>query len=88
MVETPSFNQFLLESCQLLANSLDLIHQGYFDAAFYSVKQAGEVILIGTLFTNLDEVEREAKYKKWASLGGFPSFSKLSDMLRAKDSEY
>lgn len=88
MVETPSFNQFLLESCQLLANSLDLIHQGYFDAAFYSVRQAGEVILIGALFTNLDEVEREAKYKKWASLGGFPSFSKLSDMLRAKDSEH
>lgn len=88
MVETPSFNQFLLESCQLLANSLDLIHQGYFDAAFYSVRQAGEVILIGALFTNLDSAEREAKYKKWASLESFPSFSKLSGMLREADSEY
>ena len=88
IVETPSFNQFLLESCQLLANSLDLIHQGYFDAAFYSVRQAGEVILIGVLFTNLDNAEREAKYKKWASLESFPSFSKLSGMLRAADSEY
>lgn len=64
MLEKPSFNQFLLESCQLLANSLDLIHQGYFDAAFYSVRQAGEVILIGALFANLDKAEREAKYKK------------------------
>ncbi len=64
IVETPSFNQFLLESCQLLANSLDLIHQGYFDAAFYSVRQAGEVILIGTLFSNLEESERKAKYEK------------------------
>lgn len=88
MVETPSFNQFLLESCQLLANSLDLIHQGYFDAAFYSVRQAGEIILIGALFTNLDDAERKAKYKKWASLKRFPSFSELSGMLRAKDSEY
>lgn len=88
MVETPSFSQFLLESCQLLANSLDLIHQGYFDAAFYSVRQAGEVILIGALFTNLDNAEREAKYKKWASLESFPSFSKLSGMLREADSEY
>ena len=88
MVETPSFNQFLLESCQLLTNSLDLIHQGYFDAAFYSVRQAGEVILIGALFTNLDNAEREAKYKKWASLESFPSFSKLSGMLREADSEY
>ena len=88
LVSTPSFNRFLLESCQLLANSLDLIHQGYFDAAFYSVRQAGEVILIGTLFSNLDESERVAEYEKWASLDWFPSFSKLSKMLYSKDTEY
>lgn len=88
LVSTPSFNQFLLESCQLLANSLDLIHQGYFDAAFYSVRQAGEVILIGTLFSNLEESERKAKYGKWVSLDRFPSFSELSKMLRSKDIEY
>lgn len=88
LVSTPSFNQFLLESCQFLANSLDLIHQGYFDAAFYSVRQAGEVILIGTLFSNLEESERKAKYEKWVSLDRFPSFSKLSKMLRSKDIEY
>lgn len=88
LVSTPSFNQFLLESCQLLANSLDLIHQGYFDAAFYSVRQPGEVILIGTLFSNLEESERKAKYGKWVSLDRFPSFSELSKMLRSKDIEY
>lgn len=88
LVSTPSFNQFLLESCQLLANSLDLIHQGYFDAAFYSVRQAGEVILIGTLFSNLEESERKAKYENWVSLDRFPSFSELSKMLRSKDIEY
>lgn len=88
LVSTPSFNQFLLESCRLLANSLDLIHQGYFDAAFYSVRQAGEVILIGTLFSNLEESERKAKYEKWVSLDRFPSFSELSKMLRSKDIEY
>lgn len=88
IVSTPPFNQFLLESCQLLANSLDLIHQGYFDAAFYSVRQAGEVILIGTLFSNLEESERKAKYEKWVSLDRFPSFSELSKMLRSKDIEY
>lgn len=88
IVSTPPFNQFLLKSCQLLANSLDLIHQGYFDVAFYSVRQAGEVILIGTLFSNLEESERKAKYEKWVSLDRFPSFSELSKMLRSKDIEY
>lgn len=88
IVSTPPFNQFLLESCQLLANSLDLIHQGYFDAAFYSVRQAGEIILVGTLFSNIEESERKAKYEKWVSLDRFPSFSELSKMLRSKDIEY
>lgn len=88
LVSTPSFNQFLLESCQLLANSLDLIHQGYFDAAFYSVRQAGEIILVGTLFSNLEESEHKSKYEKWVSLDRFPSFSELSKMLRSKDIEY
>lgn len=88
IVSTPPFNQFLLESCQLLANSLDLIHQGYFDAAFYSVRQAGEIILVGTLFSNLEESERKAKYEKWVLLDRFPSFSELSKMLRSKDIEY
>lgn len=88
LVSTPSFNQFLVDSCQLLANSLDLIHQGYFDASIYSVRQAGEVILIGTLFSTLEESERKAKYEKWVSLDRFPSFSELSKMLRSKDIEY
>lgn len=88
IVSTPPFNQFLLESCQLLANSLDLIHQGYFDAAFYSVRKAGEIILVGTLFSNLEESERKAKYEKWVLLDRFPSFSELSKMLRSKDIEY
>lgn len=85
IVSTPPFNQFLLESCQLLANSLDLIHQGYFDVAFYSLRQAGEVILVGTLFSNLEGSERKAKYEKWVSLDRLPSFSELSKMLRSKD---
>lgn len=49
---------------------------------------AGEVILIGTLFSNLEEPERKAKYEKWVSLDRFPSFSELSKMLRSKDIEY
>ena len=72
LVSTPSFNQFLLESCQLLANSLDLIHKGYFDAAIYSVRQAGEVILIGTLFSNLEESEPRLNMRNGSRSTGFP----------------
>lgn len=58
---TPSFNQYLMESCQLFASSLVLVGQGYFDAAFYSVRQAGEVLMAGALVADLDDEEREKK---------------------------
>lgn len=62
---TPSFNQYLMESCQLFPNSLALVEQGYFDAAFYSVRQASEVLMAGALFADLDDEEREKKYESW-----------------------
>ncbi len=84
----PGFNQFLMEACQLLANSLDYAHQGFFDAAFYSVRQAGEIVLTGALFVNLEESERISKYETWVKLDYFPSFARLSKMLKDKDEDY
>lgn len=81
---TPSFNQYLMESCQLFANSLALVEQGYFDAAFYSVRQAGEVLMTGALFADLDDEEREKKYESWRRLEYFPSFSGLYKELKKK----
>lgn len=47
-----------MESCQPLANSLALVEQDNFDAAFYFVRQADEVLMAGALFANLDDGER------------------------------
>ena len=80
----PSFNQYLIESCQLLANSLALVEQGYFDAAFYSVRQAGEVMMTGALFADLDDEQREKKYEGWRRLERFPSFNGLYTELKKK----
>lgn len=81
---TPSFNQYLIESCQLFANSLALVEQGYFDAAFYSVRQAGEVMMTGALFADLDDEEREKKYEGWQRLERFPSSNGLCAELKKK----
>lgn len=54
---------FVNEACQLLANSVKLFEQGYFDCAFYSVRQAIELSLSGLyLFSNPD------KMKGWKNL--------------------
>ena len=54
---------FVNEACQLLANSVRLFELGYFDCAFYSIRQAIEMSLSGLyLFSNPE------KLKGWRSL--------------------
>ena len=48
---------FINEACQLLANSVKLFELGYFDCAFYSVRQAIELSLSGLyLFSNPNKI--------------------------------
>lgn len=54
---------FINESCQLLANSVNLFKQGYFDCAFYSIREALELTISGLyLFSNPE------KMKAWRNL--------------------
>ena len=49
---------FVNEACQLLANSVKLFELGYFDCAFYSVRQAIELSLSGLyLFSNPEKIK-------------------------------
>jgi hypothetical protein len=49
---------FVNEACQLLANSVKLFELGFFDCAFYSVRQAIELSLSGLyLFSNPDKIK-------------------------------
>lgn len=49
---------FINEACQLLANSVKLFELGYFDCAFYSIRQAIELSLSGLyLFSNPDKIK-------------------------------
>ena len=49
---------FINEACQLLANSVKIFELGYFDCAFYSVRQAIELSLSGLyLFSNPDKIK-------------------------------
>lgn len=56
-------NLFFNEACQCLKNSINLFQQGYFDCAFYQMRQSLE-ISIGTLYLTSHPVEME----RWKSL--------------------
>lgn len=70
-------NTFLQEAIQLLVNSIFLYEDGYFDCAFYSVRQAGEVFDTMLYLSNLDRED----LKKWNIKEKFPMDSKIKTEL-------
>lgn len=49
LIEDVGVNRFFEEASQMIANSVFLFQEGFFDAAFYSLRQSIE-ISIGTLY--------------------------------------
>jgi hypothetical protein len=73
-------NYFFQESCQMLANSIKLFQLGYFDSAFYSLRQSIENS-IGTLYLLANPHEM----KSWNRLeNGFES-GKMANWLKEKE---
>ncbi len=70
-------NAFLTEATQLLINSIFLYEDGYFDCAFYSVRQASEVFDSMLYLSNKDNSELE----KWKAKERFPMDSKIRSQL-------
>ena len=70
-------NRFFDEASQMIANSIYLFQEGFFDAVFYSLRQSIE-ISIGTLYLTANP----EKMREWKKLGaGFES-GKMADFLR------
>lgn len=76
-------NSFLNEATQLLKNSIFLYTDGLFDCAFYSVRQASEVIN-----SMLYLAQNPSKRKEWASKERFPMDSKIRNQLEKFSENY
>lgn len=81
LIEVWETNKFFYEASQMIANSIYLFQEGFFDAAFYSLRQSIE-ISIGTLYLTANP----AKMNKWEELGpGFES-GRMANFLREHES--
>ena len=76
-------NNFLAESVELLKHAFFLYEEGYFDCAFYSVRQSIENIN-NMLFSTLDS----ENYKLWRDKARFPSDKIVKDQLNQKNDGY
>lgn len=83
LIEEVGVNRFFDEASQMIANSVFLFQEGFFDAAFYSLRQSIE-ISIGTLYLTANP-EKLSAWKKLEP--GFES-GKMADFLRNHESVF
>lgn len=80
-IDVPSVNIFIMESVRLLVNSISLFEMGYFDSAYYSLREAIEVSTIIVYFSDVPEDERKGKWEDWNDGEYFPMQGKMLEEL-------
>lgn len=71
-IDTPLANTFIMESVQLVVNSISLFELGYFDNAYYSLREAIEISTTIVYLADMPEKERKEKMKNWKNTEDFP----------------
>lgn len=77
-----SYNSFLNEWAQLLLNAIILFKSGYFDCAYYSLRQAIELAIVVLYFHDGNNSPREEILSRWSNKQKFPSASRILDELK------
>lgn len=72
---------FIMESVQLIINAISLFEKGYFDNAFYSLRQSLETSFTLVYLTNLEKDKREKELLKWKQKSRFPMYKAMIDKL-------
>lgn len=76
-------NSFMLESIEMIKHSISLYEKGFFDCAFYSLRQSIEIL--NNMLLCADDEER---LKHWSSKGWFPVDKKVKDILEKQNVAY
>lgn len=76
-------NMFFSESVELLKHAFFLYEDGYFDCAFYSLRQAIENM--NNMLLSAVDIE---KFEQWKDKGRFPSDKVVKDLLNHQNDAY
>lgn len=71
-MDVPLANTFIMEAVQLIVNSINLFELGYFDAAYYSLREAIETSTTIVFLADMPEDERKEKMDTWKNTKDFP----------------
>lgn len=67
-MDIPLANTFIMEAVQLVVNSISLFELGYFDGAYYSLKEAIEISTTIVYLSDMPDEERKEKMEDWKTL--------------------
>jgi len=73
-------NGFFREAIQLIINAMALFEKGYFDCAFYSLRQSLEIVTTVVYFVDNEE-SRALQMKKWKNEEAFPMHNQMVNEL-------
>lgn len=77
-------NTFFQEAKQLIVNAIVLYEMGYFDNAFYSLRQSLELSTTIIYFVDDSEQNRKESLKKWKNQDKFPGYKQMNDELKER----
>lgn len=75
-------NDFFREATQLIVNAITLFEKGYFDCAFYSLRQSLEISTTIIYFVDDNESNRDKKLKIWSNEKRFPQQGQMLNELK------
>lgn len=74
-------NHFILESVQLIVNSISLFELGYFDNAYYSLRESIEISTTLVYLSDMPDEERQKKMEDWNNTKNFPMQGQMLNQL-------
>ncbi|WP_270582002.1 hypothetical protein [Bacillus subtilis] len=70
-----------MESVKLITNAVSLFEKGYFDSAYYSLRQSLETALTMVYLSDLEGDKREKELLKWKEKSRFPMYKAMIELL-------
>ena len=81
-------NDFFREAIQLIINAISLFENGYFDCAFYSLRQSLEIATTIVYFVDDNEENRSKQILKWKKEERFPMHTQMINELKNRKKEF
>lgn len=80
-MDVPLANTFIMEAVQLVVNSISLFELGYFDNAYYSLREAIEISTTIVYLSDMPDKERREKMEDWKNTKDFPMQGQMLNQL-------